>query len=90
MLIKCPECKREVSDKAETCIGCGCPLQKRPKYSVGKCPGCGSYETFDSIEKERREGGFFQALGALMGGKVAGRGRFVCRKCHHEWDFSSN
>ncbi len=24
-LIKCPECGREVSDKAECCQGCGCP-----------------------------------------------------------------
>lgn len=25
-LIKCPECGREVSDKAANCINCGCPL----------------------------------------------------------------
>ena len=25
-LIKCPECGKEVSDKAQTCINCGCPL----------------------------------------------------------------
>ena len=25
-LIKCPECGREVSDKAASCINCGCPL----------------------------------------------------------------
>lgn len=25
-LIKCPECGREVSDKASACIHCGCPL----------------------------------------------------------------
>ncbi len=27
-LIKCPECGREVSDKAESCIHCGYPLDK--------------------------------------------------------------
>ena len=27
-LIKCPECKREVSDKAEVCIHCGYPIAK--------------------------------------------------------------
>ena len=27
-LIKCPECKREVSDKAEACIHCGYPIAK--------------------------------------------------------------
>lgn len=25
-LIKCPECGKEISDKAKTCINCGCPL----------------------------------------------------------------
>ena len=27
MLIRCPECGREISDHAETCIGCGYPLK---------------------------------------------------------------
>lgn len=27
-LIKCPECGKEISDKAKTCIFCGCPLQE--------------------------------------------------------------
>lgn len=25
-LIKCPECGKEVSDKAQNCINCGCPI----------------------------------------------------------------
>ena len=25
-LIKCPECTKEISDKAPTCPGCGCPI----------------------------------------------------------------
>lgn len=29
MLIKCPECGKEVSDRADVCIHCGCPLVKR-------------------------------------------------------------
>lgn len=28
-LIRCPECGKEVSDKALTCIHCGCPLVKK-------------------------------------------------------------
>lgn len=32
-LIKCPECGKEVSDKAQTCIHCGCPLGK-PNYTA--------------------------------------------------------
>lgn len=27
-LIKCPECKKEISDKAEICIACGYPIAK--------------------------------------------------------------
>lgn len=27
-LIKCPECGKEVSDKAKVCINCGCPIQE--------------------------------------------------------------
>jgi len=28
-LIQCPECKKEISDRAETCPSCGCPLAKK-------------------------------------------------------------
>lgn len=27
-LIKCPECGKEISDKAKSCIHCGCPLDE--------------------------------------------------------------
>ena len=35
-LIKCPECGKEISDMASTCIHCGCPLsaQKESFYKV--------------------------------------------------------
>ena len=26
-LINCPECKKEISDKAEACPQCGCPIK---------------------------------------------------------------
>lgn len=32
-LIKCSECGKEISDKAETCPNCGCPVKKQP-YTV--------------------------------------------------------
>lgn len=28
-LINCPECNREISDKAQSCPQCGCPIAKR-------------------------------------------------------------
>ncbi|MFT4005228.1 MAG: zinc ribbon domain-containing protein [Lacrimispora sp.] len=27
-LIKCPECSKEISDKAKSCPNCGCPLEE--------------------------------------------------------------
>ena len=27
-MIKCPECGKEISDKAKSCINCGCPLSE--------------------------------------------------------------
>ena len=35
-LIKCPECEKEVSDKAEVCIHCGYPLSKLGSYNDTK------------------------------------------------------
>lgn len=39
-LIKCPECGKEISDKADVCIGCGFPIKKyvenRENYSESK------------------------------------------------------
>lgn len=29
-LITCPECGREISDKASSCIGCGAPIRQQP------------------------------------------------------------
>ena len=49
-LVKCPECGKEISDQASTCINCGCPMenilnkikeeQNKPKY-VKACSRCG-------------------------------------------------
>lgn len=36
-LIKCPECGRDVSDKAEVCPGCGVQLKKQEKPKRVKC-----------------------------------------------------
>ena len=35
-LIKCNECGKEISDKAKTCIHCGCPIEQEIK-----CVECG-------------------------------------------------
>jgi len=44
-LINCPECNKEISDKAKVCPNCGYDLpvsaQDSPKRPPIKCPGCG-------------------------------------------------
>jgi hypothetical protein len=93
-LIKCPDCKADVSDKSDKCVHCGCPIktkkEKRPEYSVGPCPACGSLDTYDLVQEERKKGGFFQAFGARMGLRIAGNGRFVCNKCKHSWEYGAH
>lgn len=52
MLISCPECGKEVSDKSEICVSCGYPIQKNIEEIMRieeekenkrpKCPYCGS------------------------------------------------
>lgn len=37
-LIKCPECEKEISDKAQVCIHCGCPLKATTKRVKIKMP----------------------------------------------------
>ena len=49
-LIKCPECGKEISDKAKACPKCGCPVNEEKdekkgskiKLVAAKCPNCGS------------------------------------------------
>lgn len=33
-LVKCPECGKEISDKASSCTNCGCPASEFKKPSV--------------------------------------------------------
>lgn len=35
-LIKCTECGHEISDKAKSCIYCGCPIEEQNIKSIKK------------------------------------------------------
>lgn len=55
MLIKCPECGKEISDVAEVCVHCGYPLKtkhKKLERSIPAnmpCPECGSnWHTYEN------------------------------------------
>jgi len=59
-----------------------------PAGSVGACPACGSYQTFDKITEERNSRGFWAAKGMKAGLRFSGRGRCQCNSCGHNWEFN--
>jgi hypothetical protein len=61
-----------------------------PSGSVGQCPACGSMNTFDVVAESRKTDGFFGALGARLGSRVGGQGRFRCNNCGHTWEFGTH
>ena len=48
-LIKCSECGKEISDKADVCMNCGNPIQKAIKQEKIK-----KRKSFDSLTKEEK------------------------------------
>ena len=40
-LIKCRECSKQISDKANACPHCGCPLKGGTVASAARCARCG-------------------------------------------------
>ena len=34
-LINCPECNKQISDKAKICVGCGAPVEKERLLKIG-------------------------------------------------------
>lgn len=61
-LIKCSECGKEISDKAKSCIHCGCPIEEEELFTCDNCgadvreedtvcPKCGCIFEEDEAEK---------------------------------------
>ena len=46
MIIKCPECGHQVSDRAKTCPSCGIDIAGK----ITRCPDCGEYIFKDDLE----------------------------------------
>lgn len=77
-LINCPECGKEISDKAASCPNCGCPNQSQNKPIVAdqvslpknddimKCPKCNSTQL--TSNKKGFSGGQAVAGAVLTGG----------------------
>ncbi len=51
-LINCPECHKEISDRADACPNCGNPLRKKPNPSA------------QNINVQPKEGCFLQTMNA--------------------------
>ena len=50
-LFKCPECGKMISDKANACPNCGCPIEKMDILSTNLiCPECGQLIYNDASE----------------------------------------
>jgi len=94
-LIKCPECGKEVSDKAVSCPNCGNPIQKATVLPIQKeeylcCPKCHSKELHS--EQKGFSGGKALVGGLLTGGigLLAGtigskEVAITCLNCGHQF-----
>lgn len=49
-LIKCSECGKEISDKAEICVNCGNPIQKIYKEEKNK-----QRKSFNELSKQEKQ-----------------------------------
>lgn len=82
-LINCPECSKEISDKAGACPQCGCPIEKPPQkepllgmiweeegdgYITIQCPRCSKSSIIKEALVSKSDTGY----------KVNGEGRCAC------------
>lgn len=75
-LIKCPECKREVSSTAKACPHCGAPID-----TAIRCPKCGSANT-------KVITGASKAVSVAIWGPFAANkvlSRYQCNNCNHKF-----
>ena len=75
-MINCPECGKQVSDKAASCPNCGNPLHKTPA-----CPKCGSYNV--SVISGVSKAASVALVGVFAANKVMSH--YKCNKCGHKF-----
>lgn len=69
-LINCPECGKEVSDKADKCINCGCPISEDIVYeddTSESCPKCGGKNIIYQREQSTSIGGQVHSFNKTSG-----------------------
>ena len=86
-LIKCSECGKDVSDKADACPHCGCPANAT---DVPRCPNCNSTH----IVADKKGFGLGKAAAGalllgpvgLLGGMIGSKNTIlVCSNCGNRW-----
>lgn len=96
-LIKCPECGKEISDKADKCINCGFPLEEfLKKHAEQKCPECNSkdidaegycnncgYKVSEKAFECKRKEELYTICPKC--GNYNNVGQFACKKCGYSY-----
>jgi hypothetical protein len=73
-LIECSECRRQVSDKAASCPGCGAPIAQTPASSIRVSHSSGPVKV-ERTGAAWEGAGFLLIVAAIFVG-IAGRGIF--------------
>lgn len=94
-LISCPECNKDISEKASSCPQCGCPFvgAQASIPDVEKtisCPACGSSQIMCQMKASL--GVVFRSVEAIGAENIAagrhGRSHLIslhCQRCQHSW-----
>lgn len=83
-LINCPECGKEISDKAKTCPHCGYPLEEY----VSKTKESKNEKDYDLIKQELLQRNC-PRCGSCDYYDIPYRGIIVCRKCKREIPYNN-
>lgn len=90
-LIKCPECGKEISDKAAACPNCGNPMnQQAQQEEYVCCPKCGSRELHAEHKGfsggKALAGALFTGGIGLLAGTIGSRDtQITCLKCGNKF-----
>ena len=74
-LVKCPDCRKEVSTSASSCPNCG-----RPMTQLIPCPNCRS----TNVQKLLGHGFLLDVLERMAQGNSITK-TYECKTCHYKW-----
>lgn len=92
-LIKCPECGKEISDKATTCPNCGCPVKE--SSNMVQTPPVENTHPAPPVRKKKGHGCLvciiiFFALAAFVGFMASKSGTATKNKSNSETEFTKD